>query len=571
MYGNSKNWPFFFSLSVVSILFILLGAKLIYLQIIKGEYYRGLSSQNHIRVIVTPAPRGVISDRNGIILADSKPAFIVSAVPSEFNRANAALVEQQLEMTEGELNEILDEASNVPHRPVVLREGLGVEKVSSIAENLYRIPGVVIDVAPLRRYHRPEDFCHILGYVGLADDQNSFRGEITGRTGLELRLNETLRGIPGLQREVVDALGRIVEEFRGASSEDPVPGGNVTLTIDAGLQRIAITELEQTGIPGAVVVIDYENGDILCAASIPTFDPNMFARGITQDEWTAILDNQYNPLFERAWAAAYPPASTFKVITACWLLSEGLISPDYMPNPCYGSLTLGDTEFGCWAAHGRLNVVQALEQSCDVFFYRTVQLGTINELAEYTACFGMGSRLTDVLIGEKSGLIPDSDYLNRAYGNDGWGLGNLLNISIGQGELLATPLQLAVTAGIIASRGEMPFPGILLQRKIMNPVLSHGAVTDSAFDTVTEGMLRVVTSRRGTLYNTFSDSSLDFWGKTGTAECPGEDHALVIGFVRDPMPLAICVVIEHGGHGGAVAGPVAERILSSYFAEEGSD
>ena len=569
MYGNSKNWPFFFFLSVVSILFILLGVRLVYLQVIKGEYYRGLSSQNHIRVIVTPAPRGVISDRNGIILADSKPAFIVSAVPSEFNRTNTTLVEQQLGMSEGELNEILDEASAVPHRPVVLKEGLSVEKVSSIAENLYRIPGVLIDVAPLRRYHRPEDFCHILGYVGLADTEDSFRGEITGRTGIELSLNETLRGIPGLQREVVDALGRVVEEFLGASSEDPLPGGNVTLTIDADLQSIAITELEKTGMPGAVVIIDYENGDILCAASVPTFNPNMFARGITQDEWNAILENQDNPLFERAWAATYPPASTFKVVTACWLLSEGLISRDYLPNPCYGSLTLGDTEFGCWTSHGRINVVQALEQSCDVFFYRTAQLGSIDELAEYSACFGMGSRLSDVLTGEKTGLIPDSDYLNRAYGSDGWGLGILLNISIGQGELLATPLQLAVIAGIIASRGEMPPPGILLQREILNPVLPSGVVTESAFEVVTEGMLRVVTSSRGTLHNAFSDFSLDFWGKTGTAECPGENHALVIGFVRDPMPLAICVVVEHGGHGSSVAGPVAERILSSYLAERG--
>ena len=181
----------------------------------------------------------------------------------------------------------------------------------------------------------------------------------------------------------------------------------------------------------------------------------------------------------------------------------------------------------------------------------------------------MGSRLTDVLYGEKAGLIPNSDYLDRTYGSDGWGLGNLLNISIGQGELLATPLQLAVISGIVASKGEMPYPGILLNRETRNPVLSSGVVTDSAFDTVIDGMLGVVTSRRGTLYDTFSDSSLEFWGKTGTAECPGENHALVIGFVRDPMPLAISVVVEHGGHGSSVAGPVAERILSSYFAERG--
>ena len=553
----------------VLVLFVILGVRLFYLQVVRGEYYKGLSSQNHIRIITRPAPRGLISDRNGILLADSRPSFIVTAVPSEFDSSNIVQVASLLNISEEALSEILIEASSVPHRPVVLREGMSVEDVSSIAENVYRIPGVLIDVAPLRRYHRAEDFCHLIGYVGLDDDPESFRGEITGRTGIELSLNSTLQGSSGLHREVVDAMGRIVEEYRGTESEEPVPGKNVVITIDAELQRTALEELRKTGLPGAVVIMNYKNGDILCAASSPSFDTNMFSSGISQDEWDALLQNQANPLYCRAWTASYPPASTFKIVTAYYLLAEGLIRENTMPAPCYGSLTLGDTEFGCWKAHGRLNVIEALAQSCDVFFYRVSQLGSLNGLAEYARFFGLGSQLTEILTDERSGLVPDSDYLNSAYGPDGWGLGNLLNVSIGQGELLATPLQMAAMTGVIASRGLMPLPRIVLQREVRDPILPSEIIDDNAFDVVIEGMLQTVVSRDGTLNRVFLDFPWDFWGKTGTAECTGENHAIVTGFMREPMPVTICVFVEHGGHGGSVAGPVARDILLSYF--EGGD
>lgn len=549
----------------VLVLFVILGVRLFYLQVVRGEYYKGLSSQNHIRIITRPAPRGLISDRNGILLADSRPSFIVTAVPSEFDSSNIVQVASLLNISEESLSEILIEASSVPHRPVVLRESMSVEDVSSIAENVYRIPGVLIDVAPLRRYHRAEDFCHLIGYVGLTDDPESFRGEITGRTGIELSLNSTLQGSPGLHREVVDAMGRIVEEYRGTESEEPVPGKNVVITIDAELQRTALEELRKTGLPGAVVIINYKNGDILCAASSPSFDPNMFSSGISHDEWDALLQNPANPLYFRAWTASYPPASTFKIVTAYYLLAEGLIRENTMPAPCYGSLNLGDTEFGCWKAHGRLNVIDALAQSCDVFFYRTSQLGSLNGLAEYARFFGLGSQLTEILTDERSGLVPDSDYLNSAYGPDGWGLGNLLNISIGQGELLVTPLQMAAMTGVIASRGLMPLPRLVLQREVRDPILPSEIIDDNAFDVVIEGMLQTVVSRGGTLHRVFLDFPWDFWGKTGTAECTGENHATIVGFTREPMPITICVIVEHGGHGGSVAGPVARDILLSYF------
>ncbi len=565
MFRERKQWSFLSFMLTTFVLLMILIVRLFYLQISSGDYYRGLSSQNHIRVVTKPAPRGLISDRNGVVLADSRPSFIVTAVPSEFDSSNTGLVATLIDIPEETLSRIISEASSVPHRPVVLRASLSVEDVSPIAEYIYRIPGVLIDVAPLRRYHRPEDFCHIIGYVGLSDDPESYRGEITGRTGIELSLNDILRGSPGLHREVVDAMGRVVEEYRGTDSEEPVPGKNVVLTIDAELQRTALEHLEKTGLPGAVVIIDYVNGDILCATSSPAFDSNMFSTGISQDEWDTLLQNPENPLYCRAWTATYPPASTFKIVSAYCLIAEGLINENTMPAPCYGSLTLGDTDFGCWTAHGRLNVIQAMARSCDVFFYRTSQLGSLDELAEYAGFFGLGSRYTEVLTDESSGLIPDSDYLNSTYGSDGWGLGNLLNISIGQGELLATPLQMAIMTGVISSRGLMPKPRLILQREVREPFFPAQVCDDTAFDIVTEGMLQTVISRRGTLYGVFSDFPWDFWGKTGTAECTGENHAIVIGFTREPEPVVICVFIEHGGHGGSIAGPVARDILLSYF------
>ncbi|MEN8207682.1 MAG: penicillin-binding protein 2 [Candidatus Fermentibacteria bacterium] len=569
MLRKGKQWSSLAFMIIALLLFLILGVRLFYLQIIKGDYYRGLSSQNHIRVITKPAPRGLISDRNGVVLADSRPSFIVTAVPSEFDSTNTIQVASLLSIPEETLSGILDQASSVPHRPVVLKASMSVEEVSSIAEYLYRIPGVLIDVAPQRRYHRPEDCSHIIGYIGLSNDPESFRGEITGRTGIEFSMNEALRGSPGLHREVVDAMGRVVEEYRGTDSDEPLPGSNVILTIDSELQRTAFELLEKTALPGAVVIIDYATGDILCAASSPSFDPNMFSRGISLDEWDALLQNPENPLYCRAWTASYPPASTFKIVTAYWLIAEGLINKNTMPAPCYGSLTYGDTEFGCWTAHGRMNLISSLAQSCDVFFYRTAQLGSLDGLAEYARFFGLGSQLTEILTDERSGLIPDSDYLNSTYGSDGWGMGVLLNISIGQGELLATPLQMAAMTGVIASRGQMPLPRLVLQGEQREPFFPEEACDDTAFDVVTEGMLEVVLSRRGTLHEVFSEFPWDFWGKTGTAECFGEDHAIIVGFTREPEPVVICVIIEHGGHGGAVAGPVARDILLSYF--EGSD
>jgi penicillin-binding protein 2 len=563
--SGAKEWPYALFLTAVAVSFIFLGIRLFELQVIKGDYYRNLSSSNHIRVVTRPAPRGQITDRNGLVLADNEPAFMVSIIPSEFDTTTLELVALELGMEAQQVGDALEQASSLPHRPAVLKEGMSVEQITGIAENLYRTPGVIFDIAPLRRYNRAEDFCHLLGYVGQSDAEEAYHGEVVGRAGLELSQNETLRGTPGLRREVVDAHGRVVETFESTSSETPVPGRDLRLTVDASLQAIAMDALTATGMPSSAVIIDYSTGEILCAASVPAFDPNQFARGISTSAWNALLTDSLNPLFCRAWAATYPPASTFKVVTATWLLSEGLITPTFMPDPCYGSIELGGTVFRCWSTHGRLNIVQALERSCDVFFYRACQFGTLDGLVSFAARFGLGSPLTRELVGEQSGSIPGSEDLDALYGSRGWGLGNLLNYSIGQGELLATPLQMAAVAGIIASAGSMPVPGILLGGEPAPPLLSGGSVPEAAWDAVSQGMRNVVAAPRGTLHAVFAGTPLEVWGKTGTAECPGENHALVIGFVREPCTLAFCVVVEHGGNGSTTAGPVARGILEAWL------
>lgn len=551
-------------LVLFALIFTGLSARLFYLQVIRGEYYRTMSARNHIRVMTKPPPRGLIVDRNGEVLADNVPSFRISIVPYEFRETDLQLAAGLLSMPAESLQSMLQRASSRPYRPFPVAEGLSVEDISALAENLYRIGGIVIDVVPMRRYDCGPAFCHVIGYVGRASGEDSYEGEIVGRSGLEMTLDRILSGQPGYRREVVDALGKVVEEFGGGGEQEPVPGGRITLTIDARLQRIAVRALSLEEAPGAAVVMDYQTGEILCLASSPVFDMQRIASGISSAAWDSICSDPSRPLLSRAWAARYPPGSVFKIVTALYLLESGAITPDYRPDPCFGSYRLGGRDFGCWAVHGRLNVVQAIARSCDVFFYRTIQLGTLDGLAAFARKFGLGSRLTDVLPGECAGLVPDAAMLDSLYGHDGWGLGNLLNISIGQGELLVTPLQMACVAGVIASGGGMPSPRLVRE---VDPVpapwrdlhLSAGSVS-----VVTEGMRAAVSDRSGTL-RALDALPWQFYGKSGTAESSSGAHAWVIGFVREPRPLAIAVVVEHGGHGGAVAAPIVSRILVGYF------
>ena len=549
-------------------LLVLLG-RLFYLQIVQGPYYQRLSSRNHIRVVATPAPRGRVFDRDSVVLADSRPVFNVSVVPAEFDSAMTKTL-AELSGTDIETVErVLSEGAERPYLPAELNASMTLQEVSTLAENLHRVGGVILDVVPRRRYHRGELYCHHLGYVGRASEDYRFPGEMVGRSGLEMSLDDVLRGEPGFRNQVVDALGRVVEEYEGTEETFPVPGEDIVLTTDTRLMFLADSLLSSLALPGAIAVIDFETGDVLCLASWPTFDPSLFLGGLSFSRWEELRTDPENPMLGRAWAATYPPGSTHKVVTAAYLLERGIVDRSTRPDPCFGVYELGGERFGCWRAHGRIDIVEALSQSCDVFFYRTIQQGDMDDFAEFTSsCFGLGHGVLG-LPGEREGLVPDRDLMQRLYGSGGWGLGNLLNISIGQGELLTTPLQMARVAGIIASRGKLP-PLSIVRGFGHASEWEPQQLSPDTWEILEEGMREAVTGREGTLNDAMSDSPLDFYGKSGTAESPAGDHAWFIGYIRSPEPLALAVVIERGGHGGSVAAPVAERLLSLYYAENGA-
>ncbi len=564
--ANLTVRPYRSVMAVIAILFFVLAVRLFELQVLKGDYYRELSSRNHIRSVITQAPRGIITDRNGIVLADNQPSFTVSLVSAEFDSANASLLSELLRMDREVLEERLTAAAVNPFRSTVIESGLQVTDAGRIADNLYRLGGVTVQVLPRRRYPLGAAFCHLIGYVGLADSTRVFEGEIVGRTGLERIFDEELTGEHGVTREVVDAYGRVVEKFEGGEVS-PVPGEMLALTIDAGLQLASDSLILATGHPGAAVVLNYETGEILCLSSVPGYDTNLFVGGISSEDWNGILADTLKPLLNRSWATAYPPGSTFKTVSACWLLESGIVDRNYMPDPCYGTFRFAGSVFRCWTTHGRLNIVQALAQSCDTYFYRTSMEGDVDDLASFAGKFGMGSRITDILPAEAEGLVPDREFLNSAFGQGGWGLGNLMIASIGQGELLATPLQVAVTSALIASGFETP-PLRLIQGQEVSNAPWERCVSPENLETVREGMLLAVHGSNGTLHSTMGHLPENVAGKSGTAEnSSGDDHAWVTGYLAEPVPAAFAVIIENGGHGSLVAGPVAAGIVQ-YLIEE---
>jgi len=550
----------------LAVLFLVLAARLFELQIIRGDYYRELSSRNHIRSVITQAPRGIITDRNGLVLADNQPSFTVSLVSAEFDSTNSHLLSELLGIDGEVLSERLAAAAMNPFRSTVIESGLQVTEAGRVADNLYRLGGVSVQVLPRRRYPLGTEFCHLIGYVGLADSTRVFEGEIVGRTGLERVFDEHLTGEHGVTREVVDVYGRVVEKFEGGEVF-PVPGEMLALTIDAGLQLVSDSLINATGHPGAAAVLNFETGEILCLSSVPGYDTNLFVGGISSEDWNGILADTSKPLINRSWATTYPPGSTFKTVSACWLLESGIVDRNYMPDPCYGTFNFAGSVFRCWTTHGRLNIVQALAQSCDTYFYRTSMEGDIDDLASFAGKFGMGSRVTNILPAEAEGLVPDREYLNSTFGHGGWGLGNLMIASIGQGELLATPLQVAVTSALIASGFETP-PLRLIQGQEVSDAPWEKCVSEENLETVREGMLLAVHESNGTLHSTMGHLPENVGGKSGTAEnSSGDDHAWVTGYMTEPVPVAFAVIIENGGHGSLVAGPVAAGIVE-YLIEE---
>lgn len=576
--------------------FAVLFARLLYLQVIKGEELRRLSEINSIRLHDIDAPRGLIFDRNGSMLVDNRPAFNLHIILKDAKPLRQTIAKLSLlidENPEDLMARIKTDKHRGAYTPIMLKEDMDRNMLASIEVNKYDLPGVVVRVSPRRHYLFGEQSSHLLGYVGeiSAGELKSElyasckSGDYIGKSGVEKSYEKLLRGERGGRQVEVSATGQVVHVL---NTVDAQPGHNVTLTIDQGLQETAEELLE--GKSGAAVAVDPNNGDILAMASSPTYDPNWFVVGMSPEQWESIITNPFRPLENKATQAEYPPASTYKIVTALAGLQEGIIDARTTIF-CPGFYKYGNRVYRCWrrGGHGDVNVHKALAQSCDVYFYQVGEALGVDRLAKYAKALGLGGITGVDLDREARGLVPTKAWKRRRFGQP-WQGGETLSISIGQGFNLVTPLQMALLAGAVGNGGTRLEPRVVLKiqdlqkNTVIQPkpqVVGKLSVSPETLSLVQDGLWAAVNQARGTAYGSRL-KNLEFAGKTGTAQVVGRkavegldddqiqlmhrDHAWFVAYApaKDPR-IAVAVIVEHGEHGSTAAAPIAREIIKRYL------
>lgn len=584
----------------LTVLFLVAVIRLFDLQVMRADASRLASDHNRFRKEVLRAQRGRILDREGRLLVDNFASFVVTINPHEpalRDRARMGEVLGTLAHTiardSTSLAETVRRARRRTFLPVRLEQNLTQQEVARVEEA--NLPGVAIRVEPLRRYPHGVLAAHLLGHVGeISAEEYEQRRDLgyeaddqVGKAAIEERYDRVLHGQNGVRYVEVDAFGR-AREFSGV--REPVPpthGSDVVLTIDLDLQRAleeaveaskninASTTGRASSVVGGAVAIDVWTGEVLALVSRPAFDPNSFALGLNTSSWNALTNDPRKPLLNRVVQSRYPPGSTFKMIVAAAALDSGLVSTGTTLKPCFGSYRLGSRTFRCWKSwgHETLTLAGAVEQSCDVYFYQLGEMLGVDGIARAARRFHLADRTGIELAGEPQGLVPDARYLTERYGRQGWSGGAALNLSIGQGELLFTPLQLAVYVAAIANGGDRVTPYLVRETidvsghrfpiapPVREPMLRNAA---SVLERIRNMMERVVGGEKGTGHRARQENML-VAGKTGTSQNPGEDHALFVSYAPADAPhVALVVVLEQRGHGGEVAAPVAGAFWRAY-------
>ena len=587
-------------LAIVCVALVFLVGRLFFLQLIDGERYTYLSENNRIRLKRIPGTRGMIFDRNGQLLVDSRPSFDLLFVPEDAPEREKTLggLARFLGRDVNEFLDLLEEnKGRPPFEEIVLGRDVDWRTVVAVETHQLELPGVTLRTRPRRSYLMNSMAAHLLGYLGeigprqlKAQKVNGYSmGDEIGQFGLERTWEEFLRGRSGGQQVEVDALGRRVRTLHEVAD---APGYNVSLTLDWELQEIAAQAFQ--GKEGAVVALEVNTGAILAMISTPAFDPNAFARGITADEWRALTRDRLHPLNNRAIQGQYPPGSAFKLILAIAALEEGAIHPDTQLS-CKGSMMFGNRAFRDWKkeGHGAVDLRKGLVQSCDVYFYQIGQRLGVDRIAHYARALGLGEQTGIALDDEKGGLVPDSQWKQRRYGQP-WFPGETPSLAIGQGYLTVTPLQMANLYAAFANGGTVYRPWFVRKVESLDGTVirEYGPekirslpLKQSTLDRVREALTDVVNSGEGT-GGAAKSPLIRIAGKTGTAqvvEMKGQivkseqlaylirDHAWFIAFAPADKPeIAVAVLVEHGGHGGAAAAPIAKKIIEKYAANRNS-
>jgi penicillin-binding protein 2 len=554
------------------------------LQVIDSDKYGQMAEQNRVRSIPIIAPRGRMLDRDGRVMVDNRPSFSVLLL-----RDDPKLVEQYLPaISDGlgisvdDLHEQLQNTRNLPKfQPIVIKPEASSADLDFIESHRSDIP-VLEMLSVSRRRYMPNGFlAHATGYVGEASEQQieasngKLRpGDVVGMDGLERQYNDTLMGTDGMRRVIVNSVGKEVDHL---SQQDPIPGKQITLTIDYDLQTVAEQSLGQR--PGAVVALDPRTGEVLAMVSRPTPDPNDFAVRIPKEEWRKLNEDALHPLLNRAIQAQLAPGSVFKIITATAML-EDKVPPESYTAFCPGYGTFFGRQFKCWvygkSSHGVVDLHKAILASCDVFFYNVgLKLG-IDRLSFYATKFGLGHKTGIDLPSEKPGLMPSREWVERVFHRK-WYEGEVISVSTGQGAVITTPLQLARTIGGIASGGVFKQPHML--KDAQNVGEERFPISESTEQKITDAMYGVVNEPGGT-GTALKLTGIEMSGKSGTAQVIGyatrerlgkqkkfEDNAWFVGYApkRDPEIVVAVLVQESGQHGGTASGPVARDIVKAYY------
>lgn len=574
--NNRLTFAFYIALIIFGV-FVL---RLWYLQVIKGDEYRKIAEGNRLRVVDIPAPRGVIYDRNNNALVRNVLSFDISMVKENIPKDAGTLSElgQLVGLMPEDIKRRARSTEN-PFEAVKLRQNVSFEEVAKIDARRIDFPGLQVDVTSARGYIFGQAAAHVLGYLGnptpkqmeLPEFSNIPPQSFVGQFGLEKSYDSTLRGISGKKIVEVDALGNMIKFVR---IQRPLRGNDLKLSIDIKAQLEAERALEDK--TGAVVAIKPDSGEILALASAPSFDPNLFVGGIKHEDWKELINDPRKPLMNRAIQNQYPPGSTFKPVTAIAALEDGIVTEN-TPAFCSGS-TFFKRLFRCWkkGGHGTVSLHRALVESCDVYFYEIGKRINIDTIAQYASALGLGRPTGVELDGEASGIVPSTKWKLRTR-KEKWYQGETLSVAIGQGYLAVTPVQMARMIATLINGGELYKPHLVTNGNGENKPESVAELNPEYVEMIKSALVGVVYEGGGT-GSAARSGIVSIGGKTGTAQVIGgdakgkdlsdqyKDHAWFIAFAPQNNPeIAVSVFVEHGGHGGSAAAPIAKRVIEAYF------
>jgi penicillin-binding protein 2 len=587
---------------ILIIVFSLLILRLFFLQVIEGQEFRRLSENNCIRLQTIDPSRGLIFDRNADIMVDNRPSFDLGIVLKDAHPLENTIgkLVECTDLTFEEIKEkISKNESTSPYKAIVLKQDIDRNLLAAVEVNKFNLPGIVVDVRIRRHYIRGKSASHLIGYLGeiskkelesgLYPDYKS--GDLIGKFGVEKSYEKFLRGNRGGRQVEVNATGQIV---RVLNTIDAQPGHNTYLNVDRLLQETAEDLLGERA--GAVVAMDPNTGQILVLANSPSFDPNEFVNGLSHQQWQEIISNPLRTMENKAIQGEYPPASTYKIITAIAGLEEGVID-EKTTMFCPGYYRFGDRDFRCWKkdGHGTVNVLKAIAASCDVFFYQVGAKLGVDRIAWYAKAAGLGKMNGIDLDHEAKGLIPTGAWKKQRTGIP-WQRGETLSIAIGQGYNLTTPLQMLVLTSAVANGGILYKPQILERVETANgdilfknekQVIGKLPVSNKNLEIVRKGLWEVVNSNRGTA-KIAKLKTEHMSGKTGTAQVVGRkknenlnesqtvrhfmDHAWFVAYAPSENPkIAIAIIVEHGEHGSSAAAPIAKKLIEIYLESAKND